>query len=259
MESTLVTIDIGKKQPYPLEITRHDVPMNNLTPELEGAIVVQVSDLHTGFGGLEAVYEEAIRQVNRLNADWIFFTGDYIDDSRKGTYPVQDILKRFCAKRGVYACFGNHDHRRGIVGSRRILQESGVTILSNENVEIAPGLWLAAIDDIEKGTPDLPQTLAGIPNDRTIFFLSHNPQLIEKVKDRDLVMLSGHTHGGQVSIPYLAPPWLVCWIHLRCKQVAGWYAYGKARLYVTRGVGVTGRPLRLNCPAEISIFTLKCA
>jgi len=259
LESTLVNVDIGKSKPYPLEITRHDVPMTNLPPELEGAVIVQVSDLHSGFGNLEAVYEEAIRQVNSINADWIFFTGDYIDDSRKGTYPVQEIIRRFCAKRGVYACFGNHDHRRGIVGARRILDESGVTILCNQNVEIAPGLWLAAIDDIEKGKPNLSQTLAGLPQDRTVFFLSHNPQLIQKVADRDLVMLSGHTHGGQVAIPYIAPAWLVCWIHLRCKQVAGWYLYGKARIYVNRGVGVTGRPIRLNVNAEISVFTLKRA
>lgn len=252
----MIQVDIGKRKPYALEISHHDVPMKGLPPELEGTVVAQVSDLHTGFGGLEAVYEEAVRRVNALAPDWIFFTGDYVDDSHKGHYPAADLLRRFCAKREVYACFGNHDHRRGIVGSRRILDQAGVTVLVNENREIAPGLWLAAIDDIEKGHPDEATTFAGLPDDRTVFLLSHNPQYIEKVKTRDVVMLSGHTHGGQVCVPFFAPPKVVCWIHLRCLQVAGWYTYGKARLYVNRGVGVTGQPFRMNCPAEIAFFRL---
>jgi uncharacterized protein len=257
--NTVIPVDIGKRKPYPLEISHHHVPMKGLPPELEGVTVAQISDLHTGFGGLEAVYEEAIQRVNALAPDWIFFTGDYIDDSHKGNYPAAELLSRFCAKRGVYACFGNHDHRRGIVGSRRVLDQAGVPVLVNESREIAPGLWLAAVDDIEKGRPDLEQALAGLPDDRTVFFLSHNPQLIEikKVQNRDLVMLSGHTHGGQINIPFIAPPQFVCWLHLRCFQVAGWYQYGKARLYVNRGVGVTGQPFRMNCPAEISFFHLQ--
>ena len=83
--------------------------------------------------------------------------------------------------------------------------------------------------------------------------LSHNPRLIEKVRDHDVFILSGHTHGGadRAAVP---DPKMVCLFHLHCPQVAGWYTNGRARLYVNRGLGVTGRPFRHNCPAEISVF-----
>ncbi|HZO92012.1 MAG TPA: metallophosphoesterase [Chthonomonadaceae bacterium] len=256
MKSTRIPIDIGRSRPYMLEITAQDVPLCGLPEALCGATLVHMSDLHAGFSNLEPVYEEAIARVNALQPDFIVLTGDYIDDhSREPNYPMPGILRRFRARRGVYGSFGNHDHRRGIVGSRRVLEQGGVRVLNNEALCVEPGLWLAGVDDLYEGQPDIAGTLAGIPDDVTGIVLSHNPRLIEKVGHRDVFVLSGHTHGGQIALPFPTPK-MVCWLHLRCPQVAGWYKNGRARLYVNRGMGVTGRPLRYNCPAEIGVFRL---
>jgi predicted MPP superfamily phosphohydrolase len=253
---TLIPIEIGQKKPYMLEVTRQDVRMRGLPTELHGATFAHLSDIHGGFGNTDPVYEEAIRQVNAVEPDLVLFTGDYIDDhAAVRNYPMQEVLSRFKAKRGVFGSFGNHDHRRGIVGSRRVLEQSGLHILNNESVCLEPGLWLAGVDDLYEGKPDIKRALADIPENVTAIVLSHNPRLIEKIQDRDILILSGHTHGGQIALPF-PTPYMVCWLHLRCKQVAGWYENGRARLYVNRGLGVTGKPFRYNCPAEIGIFRL---
>lgn len=230
--------------------------MRNLPEPWHGATLVHLTDLHCGFGGTDPVYEEAVARVNALQPDVIVFTGDYIDDHPvPPDYPLVALLRRFSACHGLFASFGNHDHRRGVVGTRRLLEQAGARILNNESVQLEGGLWLAGIDDLFEGKPDLQRTLADVPPDATSVVLSHNPSLINKVSDHDALILSGHTHGGQINLPVLTPK-IICLFHLRVAQVAGWYRNGRARLYVNRGLGVTGRPFRYNCPAEIVVFRL---
>lgn len=230
--------------------------MRGLPPALHGATVAHLTDLHAGFGGLEAVYDEAVQTVKARRPDLILFTGDYIDDhAPKSGYPIADLLRRFEAPMGVYGSLGNHDHRRGVEQARCFLAQADVHLLENANVRLAEGLWLAGLDDTHEGQPDLACTLEGLPDNQTSIILSHNPRLIEKIPDRDALILSGHTHGGQIALPFPSPA-LVCRFHLRCPQVAGWYENGRARLYVNRGLGVTGQPFRYRCPAEIAFFRL---
>lgn len=256
MSSILVPVDIGRRVPYNVEIDTQDVPMRGLPTELHGATFVQLSDLHGGYGRLEAVYEEAIARVNALEPDYLFLTGDFIDDHcRHPDYPMADYLRRFRTRRGIYAVFGNHEHRRGIENGRQLLEKAGIPVLCNESVELVSGFRLAGIDDMFEGFPDIRKTFAELPDDRTSIVLSHNPRLIEKVPDRDVLILSGHTHGGQIVLPFLSTQ-LVVWFHLRCRQAAGWYRDGRTRLYVNRGLGVTGLPLRYGCPAEMGVFRM---
>ena len=259
MSNTLVPIDTGRKSPYMLELSTHDVAMHGLSDYWSGKTFVHLSDIHAGYGNTAPVYEEAVRRVNALDPDLILLTGDYLDDHPgDAQFPLKEVLLRLRAKEGVFGSFGNHDHRRGIVGSRRLLEQSGVRRLENENVELPYGLFLAGVDDLGEGHPDIPRTLAGLPTDRTSIVLSHNPGLIERLPDRDVLILSGHTHGGQIALPFPSPR-LVVKFHLHCNQVAGWYENGRARLYVSRGLGVTGKPFRYRCPAEIGIFRMTAA
>ena len=252
----LISIDTGQKNPYLLQVTRHDVPMRGLSASLYGKVVVHLSDLHGGFGNTRAVHEEAVRQVHAIKPDLILLTGDYIDSKVLGKdYPIQEMLCQLRAPLGVFGSLGNHDHRRGPVGTRRKLEHSGVQLLVNENTPIAGGLHIAGIDDLFEGKPNIAATMRGLPPDATSIVLSHNPRLIEKASKYDVLILSGHTHGGQIALP-LPNPKMICMLHLRCPQVAGWYKKGKARLYVNRGLGVTGKPYRYRCPAEISVFRL---
>lgn len=256
MSKTLIPIDIGRSRPYMLEISAHEVPMHNLPESLDGFTFVHLTDLHGGYGATDAVYEEAVVRVNALKPDMILLTGDYVDDhAPPDGYPIDEVLRRFHARQGLYGSYGNHDHRRGLEGSHRLLERAGVHILNNENLRLESGLWLAAVDDCFEGKPDLERALDGLPDDRSSILLSHSPQPFDRIGDRDVLMLSGHTHGAQVVIPFPTPK-QVCWWHLRCRQVAGWYRRGRTRLYLSRGLGVTGVPFRYNCPAEIAVFRL---
>ena len=257
MTETLIPIDTGRKQPYMLEVTRQDVKFRGLPAELEGKTFVHLSDMHGGFANTEPVFEQAITIVNELQPEYIFFTGDFIDDHAKNVFPIDTLT---CA-----------DFRRGAASSavsaitsigaawwvrEKSSNKGEIRLLNNENVCLDGGLRLVVVDELYEGQPDIPRAFSGVSNDETSLVLSHHPRLIERIPERDVVILSGHTHGGQIALPILTPK-IVCLLHLHCRQVAGWYENGKARLYVNRGLGVTGRPFRRNCPAEIAIFTLR--
>jgi predicted MPP superfamily phosphohydrolase len=256
VSKTLVPVDTGRKSPYMLEISTYDVPMHGLTEYWNGKTFVHLTDIHAGYGNTGPVYEEVLRRIDALEPDLILLTGDYLDDHPDDAqFPLKEILLRLPVKAGIFGSFGNHDHRRGIVGSRRLLEQSHVHRLENESFELPHGLFLAGVDDLAEGFPDIPRTLAGLPEDRTSIVLSHHPGLIERIPDRDVLILSGHTHGGQIALPFPSPR-MVVKFHLRCNQVAGWYENGKARQYVSRGLGVTGKPFRYHCPAEMVVFRM---
>lgn len=256
-ESTFFSVDTGGKRPYEVEISNHTVVMRGLPAAAEGLTFVHLSDIHIGYGNTEPVFEETIARVNEISPDYLLITGDYIDDHAYKDYPLVPFLKRFTPRLGTYVSFGNHDHRRGIESTAKMLEEAGVCILNNTSVRTEQGLWLVGVDDYFEGQPDVARAFANVPDDVTSILLSHNPKLIDYVSDRDVVQLAGHTHGGQIALPFPTPR-MVVKLHLRCNYVAGWYTRGRARLYVSRGLGVTGKPFRYRCPAEIGVFRLLC-
>ena len=251
MSPTLIPIDTGRKSPYMLEITHHEARIAQLPEALHGATFVHITDLHGGYGNTDPVYEEAIARVNAIKPDLLLLTGDYIDDHAKNNYPIQEVLRRFEARLGVYGSFGNHDHRRGIVGTRRVLELAGVHILHNESVCLESGLWIAGVDDYYEGKPDLARTLANVPDDATPIVLSHNPTLIEHVNGRRMLMLSGHTHGGQIMLNRNIGVGA-----LKFRYLSGLYRKPDgSQLIVSNGIG-NWFPLRINAPAEVLQLTL---
>ncbi len=253
---TKLAVDVGRAQPYELEVTRRDVPIRGLPASLDGATFAHITDIHGGFAGLEEIYEKALAQVNAAAPDYIFFTGDFIDKRTSDPdYPMAEYLARFRASRGIFACLGNHDHRRGMQLTVKMLEKAAIRVLHNENVRLDCGMWVAGIDDLFEGQPNISQTFADLPADQTSIVLSHNPSLIDRSKGRDVLILSGHTHGAQFRLKF-PTPLMICYLHLRCRHVDGWYRRGNSRLYVNRGLGVTGKPYRINCPAEVAIFRM---
>src|SRR5579862_2995560 len=140
-----IPIDTGRSRPYLLHVTHQEMPLKGLPAALHGAILVHITDLHAGFGNTDAVFLSALTEVHAINPDLILLTGDYIDDEVKGDYPVEETLCRLRARLGVYASFGNHDYRRGVIGTRRKLEKSGVRVLNNEGDCVVPGLWVAGV------------------------------------------------------------------------------------------------------------------
>lgn len=255
----MIRLNNGWWWPYDLDFTEHSVTMHGLPQALDGATAVHITDLHAGFGHTEQVFDALVHKVAEIKPDYLFFTGDFVDDSGPhNAYVIEKLLCRFDAKYGKFGCLGNHDHRRGFQHTLHAVERGGVRVLRNENLVTPEGLWIAGVDDLREGRPDLRHAVEGLPQDRTSVLLSHNPRAIEKVGLFDLFVLSGHTHGGQFNLPIITPR-LVCLLHLHCRQVAGWYSNGRSRLYVSRGVGVTGHPFRYRCPAEVAVFTLIAA
>lgn len=256
MRQKLLTIDIGAKHPYELEITQHDLPLRGLPEAWHGRICVQLTDLHAGCGNIEPVHDIMVKEVEAIQPDILFYTGDYID--RRTNRPAKDfsiveVMKATKAPFGKYGIFGNHDHYRGLVGTARLLEQAEVRPLLNESIVLPGGLHLAGIDDIRTGTPHISQALEKLPTEPDSLILTHNPIMFDSLPNRRMVVFSGHTHGGQIVPPFI-PASLVVRIRLGCRFVAGWYERGEARMYVSKGIGVTRTPMRYNCPAEIAIF-----
>jgi len=249
-----------KDPPVPrIEITRHPLPLPNLPQELHGATIVQISDLHRGCGDTDSLIESAIGHANLLDPDFIVLTGDFINARTKDILPVVKMVSGLRSKRGIYAIYGNHDHRGDAQLLASALEADGITMLVNRAVRTPEGLWIAGVDDFREGKPDLKAALRDIPAGAPAILLSHEPKAIDMVpSDSPLVILSGHTHGGQLNFRFF-PGSLVCRLHLHTRYVHGWFERGKVRLYVNRGIGVTGGwPLarRINCLSEITEFTL---
>ena len=167
-------------------------------------------------------------------------------------------LRALSAPAGVLAVLGNHDHYTGAPGALRAeLERIGIHVLHNrrETVERGNGrMVVAGIDDLNVGRPDLEAALAGAPRDLPLVLLSHNPDVLfeASAKGVDLV-LAGHTHGGQIRIPGL--PVLVRMSRFRLDE--GRYRHGATELVVSRGLGTVGLPLRVACPPEAVLLTLR--
>ncbi len=258
MGRDILRFDTGQRYPYEFEATQHEIPMLGLEKSANGTIVAHLTDFHAGYANIDPVHEEVLRQVEAARPDLILLTGDYIDRRTTDTDSparIQRILSAMQAPLGKFAVLGNHDHYRGIVTSTRLLEKCDVHPLLNESHQLENGLWLAGIDDYRAGTPHVNQALAALPSDRTSLVMTHNPVLFKHIESRKIVVFSGHTHGAQVAVPFPSPK-LVCWVKLGSPYVAGWYQKGESRLYVSRGIGVTRRPYRFNCPAEAAFFKL---
>src|SRR5262245_31618836 len=236
--------------PHGIEVTRHDVQLDTLPNELSGTTIAQISDLHRGGGVRDSLLRAAVDAVNALEADYAVVTGDFVNERARDIEPVVKIVSHLRAKRGVLGSLGNHDHRGDPDHLLRSLNAAGIRMLNNASAEMHPGFWMAGLDDLHEGKPDIEATFRDLPDDAALVLLAHHPWALEKVPDRPMLILSGHTHGGQIRVRFPSPE-TVCKYHLRVKHVHGWFKRGQVQMYVNRGIGVTGPILinrRYNCP-----------
>lgn len=259
-------------EPYRIVIREFDVPMRHLPAGAEGLKIAQLSDIHgsgiTSFG----IIRNAIEVCNSLAPDIVVLTGDFV--SRRNSYshvtlarlwakPVMEYARRVAdelsllrARDGVFAVPGNHDHSHGRCDAiMDLLAGGGITPLVNTHTTVR-GMPLVGLDDLRAGRPALRQALQGVDGEKAHVILSHNPRLLLMVPQRNCLMISGHTHAGQVHLPVLP-------IRLKPSDVnqspylGGWYRQGEARLYVNNGLGSVHFPMRYRCPPEIAVFTLR--
>jgi hypothetical protein len=227
----------------------------SLPPELDGLRIGHLSDFHLGFpNGLKNT-RWAVKQMLLEQPDVLVLTGDFVS-FRRSIPDLPGALRTLRAPLGMYAVPGNHDHWEGLDDIRASLEPLGVRFLMNEHVCLrwrGGDLWLAGIDDMWYGKPDLNAALAGIPPHAFTILLSHAPDFADIARTRPIsLQLSGHTHGGHLQLPWLG--WFCVPFH-GFRYVSGLEQVGTMQVYITRGLG--GTPLRLNCRPDATVLTLR--
>ena len=239
---------------YPFEVVRVRAELAGLQAPLR---IAWLTDLHHGefvrTPSVRAWVDAALREA----PDLVLLGGDLVDQT-PGADPDAELfaqLARLQAPLGVWAVAGNHDHGRyrGIGPYVARLEGAGIAVLVNRGAPVRPDLHLAGLDDYRNGRPDLDATLGDRPATGATLLLSHNPDVLPEVPTDVGLTLSGHTHGGQVVLPGVGA--LYTSSQYGDRFLAGWVA-GPARGYVSHGLGVTSLPLRVNCPAELTILDL---
>jgi predicted MPP superfamily phosphohydrolase len=216
-----------------------------------------LTDLHHGQHVRSASVRAWVDATLAASPDLILLGGDLVDQNA-GADAVADLiaeLARLDAPLSVLAVMGNHDHGRfgNVQPFVGLLQAAGIEVLLNRGVSPRADLHVAGLDDLRNGWPDLRAALREHGPAAATLFLSHNPDVLPEVPIDVGLTLSGHTHGGQVVLPGVGALYTSSRFGDRFR--AGWVE-GPARGYVSRGLGVSSIPVRINCPAELTILDL---
>lgn len=241
--------------PYSLIVERIQIALRNLPPSAEGLRIVQLSDLHLyPFTKLPHI-ERAIELANSLQPDVVVLTGDYVLESAEAIFDLAPALAQLNPRIALLATMGNHDYWTNPAVIAQGFAEQGIQLLRNERITLPNGVVIAGLDDPWSGTPDLAATLDGVQAEQPVVLLAHEPDFIDlfAADPRLDLMLSGHTHGGQVNFPVFGAPYLPRYGR---KYLRGHYRVGAAQLYVNRGIGTTGGNFRLDAAPEVTEITL---
>ena len=257
-----------------LRVTRHEIPIDRLPQEFDGFRIAQISDLHFYERSDPAYYRRVADAVNTVNPDLIAVTGDIIHYGGEYIPNAEAFLATLCAPSRM-AILGNHDYMDDAMGDglRAMWTRLGIDLLVNEHRLIerdGARLWIAGVDDLWYGQPDLDAALDGVPADREpVILMAHNPLMFDPASyfrgggHIDLV-LAGHTHAGHVFIPVLGPIYRRVF---RMKYRHGLYQQNASHLHVSSGTGSAafylkkqkfGLPrFRFNTWPEVAVLTLR--
>lgn len=249
-------------EPTWLDIVHVEMPLRNLPNAFADFTIAQISDLHLGPYVQPAYIDTVVDSVLALNADAIVITGDFVSRVTQGEPDMLvQTLSRLQAPDGVHAILGNHDWWENGPLIADSLRRAGVNVLSNKNLNWrrdGQTLYLAGVDDVWCGKNDLHAALYGIPADAAVVALVHEPDFADIVAQdaRVILQLSGHSHGGQVCVPFYGGLHFPRWAK---KYTSGLYQVGDLTLYTNRGIGMVVWPIRFACRPEVTLFSLKPA
>jgi len=246
-----------------IQVSHHTVEMPRLPQEFSGLRLVQLTDIHHGlYTSLEEV-ERAVEVANELEPDLVALTGDFVTNSPNYIAPVARALARLRAPLGVFAVLGNHDYRVGADAVEAALDASGIAVLRNRNVVLRRngcGVTIAGVDDLGYREHDLRLALLGADPDWPTILLCHNPAVLPLAAARGVdLVLSGHTHGGQVDLPRLRSFASTRGVHVPMRLRHGWDRSCDTQIFISRGIGTVVVPVRWRCPAEIPLLLLQSA
>ena len=241
-----------------LGITTQRIWLSELPEGFRSFRILQLTDIHHSLFVPLSQVAAVVELSNRLKPDLIALTGDFVTYSRSSIEPVAEMLGALRARAGVVAVLGNHDFRVGAEAVEKALRRHHIQVLRNRHQLLhqhGDKLYLAGVDDYGYGA-DLERAMRGIPEDAATILLAHNPRLLRAAACRGIgLMLSGHTHGGQVNLPLLGTVYGRSPEQMRFKK--GWDRLGATQIYVSRGIGTIVLPLRWRCPAAVPLLELE--
>ena len=251
-------------EPSQLVERDHVLRLPGWTPECDGLRIDVLADIHTGsphngVGKLDLIVET----VAQGDADVVLLAGDYVILSVfMGEYISADVvaqhLRPLTARKPVYGVLGNHDWWKDGKQVAASMSAAGVAMVDNRSQLVSVRgceFWLAGIGDLWVGMPDIAAAFSGIPDDgRPVVALTHNPDLFPRVPTRSTLLVAGHTHGGQVTLPLLGR--VVDPSKLGDRYASGHVEEGGEHVFVSPGIGTSILPVRFGIPPEISRLTL---
>jgi uncharacterized protein len=245
-----------------VRIDRREVTIPYLPSSFDGKVLAVLTDFHHGPWVSQGFIEQIVAKTNNLAPDLIALVGDF---GHRGLHtkvdlpPCLESLSKLKAPLGVYAVPGNHDMQEQGRFYREMIKDTPLIDVTNKHESVSlhgDKLFLAGVDDLWWGKPDYESALKGIPEEQATLLLCHNPDYAEqKADERVGLMLSGHTHGGQVYLPLYGAPWLPSGYGEKYKH--GLVQGPKCQVFVSRGLGEAGIPLRCLAPPEINFLTMR--
>lgn len=241
-----------------VRIDRPTMTLPRLAPEFQGLRVAFLTDLHHGpYTDLDYI-QNCVRTANLLEPDVILLGGDYSLRDAKYIRPCFEVLAGLKAPLGVYGVLGNHDYWHGLKETKDGFRAAKIRELTNTGVWLerdGAKLRLAGVDDLWAGKPDVSAAVGDLSAQDVCVLMSHNPDVAETLTDSRVgLVLSGHTHGGQVSFPGFTPPWVPS--AYGGKYIRGRVEAPHTQVYISRGLGMAGVPVRLGNRPEINLVTL---
>jgi predicted MPP superfamily phosphohydrolase len=259
-------------EPNQPRLQRVDIPLARLPEALDGFTIAQISDLH--YDDVFSIHpiRKSVEIINRLHPDLVVLTGDfvtipefaeYLHDEKKSAdaaEPCARILAHLRSRFGAIVALGNHDVKADPDRIARIFTAQSMPVLRNAALPLerdGARLWIAGLDSVTEGKPDPEQALKSVPRNEPVVMLVHEPDYADKVVRYPVdLQLSGHSHGGQIRLPLIGPPYLP---EMARKYPWGLYRVGRLTLYTNVGIGTIRLPIRWNCSPEITLFTLRAA
>lgn len=253
-------------EPSSLRVSHYDEYLQGWPKACDGLKIAVLADLHVGspFNGIDQL-AEVVTQTNRAKPDLVLLAGDYvIQDVVGGRFVAPEVaaneLAKLKASAGIFAVLGNHDWWLDAARVETALSTVGIKVLKDRNVQVdSKGcqFTLAGISDYWEGGHDITQALSGHPTALPVIAFSHNPDIIPKLPDEVDYFLAGHTHGGQVNLPFVGR--IVVPSSFGQRYAAGPINENSRRAFVSTGIGTSILPVRFRVPPEISIVQLRTA
>jgi predicted MPP superfamily phosphohydrolase len=241
-----------------LQVNEYNIPVKGLPSHFNGFRIAHITDIHYGPLVGRAFVQKVVGLANDCAPDVTVCTGDYVQE-KNGTGQIDivwPLLAELKAKYGVFSVLGNHDHWADFDRSVYWLNATGQN-LRHQSVKIVKGdqeIWFGGSGDLYEDTLQIDTAFSGVPDDTCKILLTHNPDAVDRYYATKInLAIAGHTHGGQVNIPFVGPPILP--VHNKMYS-SGYVTTPKTNIFISRGIGWAILPVRFNCLPEVAILHL---